>query len=274
MIMQTYVTLNNNISIPSVGLGVYLASPEDTKSAVHWALSAGYRHIDTAKAYNNEESVGEAIKTCGIDRKDLFITTKLWNGDIREGKTREAFENSLKLLKTDYVDLYLIHWPVDGFEQAWVEMEALYREGKIRAIGVSNFHKQHFEALEKVMTIKPAVNQIESNLYFHNQELIDYCNSLGIAVEVWSPLGGQNGNQMADPVIVDIANKHKKSPAQVIIRWHMQRGVIVIPKSVHKERIESNFDVFDFTLSEEEMNQIKAIDKNQRSGPNPDNFNF
>lgn len=269
------IKLNNGIEIPVVGLGVFQSNEgKETKDAIKWALGAGYRHIDTAVAYNNEKSVGEAIKESDLAREDIFLTTKLWNGDVRLGNTRQAFMKSLENLQTDYIDLYLIHWPVDGFEDAWREMEKLYNEKRIKAIGVSNFHKHHLDDLSKVLTIKPAINQIESNPIFNNQELIDYCQSENIQVEVWSPLGGTGSNIFSNEVLLKLAEKYGKSVAQIIIKWHIQRNVIVLPKSVHQNRIISNYDVFDFEISCDDMQIINNMNKNQRSGADPDNFNF
>lgn len=269
------INLNNNIVIPQIGLGVFQnPDGETTKNAVEWAIDAGYRHIDTAMYYKNEESVGEGIKDSGIARENIFVTTKLWNDDIRACRTKEAFEESMQRLQLEFLDLYLIHWPAKGYQKAWSDLEEIYENGHVKAIGVSNFQISHLEELEKTQKIIPAVNQIESNPYFNNQELIDYCLKKGIAVTVWSPLGGAQTNILKDEVIVEIARNHKKNPAQVIIRWHLQRDVIVIPKSVHKERIEDNFKVFDFKLSTEEMQRINALNQNKRVGPDPDNFDF
>jgi diketogulonate reductase-like aldo/keto reductase len=269
------IELNNHIEIPQIGLGVFRTpSGEVTENAVKWALEAGYRHIDTTWIYGNEESVGKAIKASGIPREEIFLTTKLWNEDIRQRKTREAFETSLKLLQTDYIDLYLIHWPAEGYVEAWHEMEKLYKEGRIRAIGVSNFHAHHLETLAESSEIIPAVDQIESNPYFNNQALIDYCHSKEIQVEVWSPLGGTGGTILSDPVLQAIGKKYGKSPAQVVIRWHIQRNTIVLPKSVHQDRIIANLNVFDFTLSEDDMKQIDALHRNTRTGSDPETFNF
>jgi diketogulonate reductase-like aldo/keto reductase len=269
------IKLNNGIEIPQLGLGVFQTPKgEDTVNAVKWALEAGYRHIDTAKVYGNEADVGQAILESKVPREEIFLTTKLWNDDIRAERTKEAFEESLKALKTDYVDLYLIHWPVDGFQDAWKDMEDLYHEGKIKAIGVSNFHPHHLQELAKTATVKPVIDQLESHPYMNNQKVIDYCKENGIQPEVWSPLGGKDAAPLADPKIGEIAEKYNKTPAQVIIRWHIQRGVVVLPKSVHQERILSNFDVFDFKLSDEDMQSINALDRNQRVGSDPDNFDF
>ena len=233
------VTLNNGVSIPQLGLGVFQTPDgKQTEDAVRWALESGYRHIDTAKIYGNEDSVGKAIKESNIKREDIFLTTKLWNEDIRQGRTKEAFEESLKALQTDYVDLYLIHWPATGYEQAWKEMIEIYKSGRARAIGVSNFHEHHLENLKNISDLMPAVNQIE------------------------------------DSTLVELAHKYHKSAAQIVLRWDLQRNLIVFPKSTHQERIISNFDVFDFALSEEDMSKMNSLNKNLRVGPDPDNFDF
>lgn len=272
---MNHIQFNNGVKIPQLGLGVYQTEDgKETENAVLWALEEGYRHIDTAKIYGNEKGVGTGVKSSGISREDIFITTKLWNEDIRQGRTEEAFEESLKLLQTDYIDLYLIHWPVEGFEKAWNVMEKLYEKGKIKAIGVSNFHKSHLERLEKIGTVMPAANQIESHPYFNNQDLIDYCLSKNIAVQVWSPLGGTGGNLLQDKFLAELAQKYKKSPAQIVLRWDIQRNVIVIPKSTHKDRITSNKEIFDFELSAQDMEKINNLNRNLRVGPDPDNFNF
>lgn len=272
---MNYVQLNNGVKIPQLGLGVFQTPEGDqTRNAVKWALEAGYRHIDAAKIYGNEKSVGLGIRESGVARSDIFLTTKLWNEDIRRGRAKAAFEESLEALGTDYIDLYLIHWPADGYEQAWADMEELYAGGRIRAIGVSNFHRHHLERLEKSAKVLPAVDQIESHPYLNNQELIDFCHGKGMAVEVWSPLGGTGGNLMEDAALRDLAEKHGKTPAQIILRWDIQRNVIVIPKSTHQERIISNQEVFDFELPEEDMALINSLNRNQRVGSDPDNFNF
>lgn len=269
------IKLNNGIEIPQLGLGVFQTPKgEDTVNAVKWALEAGYRHIDTAKVYGNEADVGQAILESKVPREEIFLTTKLWNDDIRAERTKEAFEESLKALKTDYVDLYLIHWPVDKFEKAWLVMEELYQEGKIKAIGLSNFHKGHLQKIHEIAHVKPVVDQIESHPYMNNQELIDLNKSMGVEVEVWSPLGGTGGNVLQDETLNKLAGKYKKSPAQIVLRWDIQRGVIVIPKSTHKDRIVSNLDVFDFELADGDMAAINQLNKNLRVGANPDNFDF
>ena len=269
------ITFNNKVKIPQVGLGVFRTeNGEDTVNAVKWAIDAGYRHIDTAKAYGNEKSVGDAIRTCGIKREELFITTKLWNEDTRNGRALQAFDESLEKLQTDYIDLYLIHLPADGFEKAWKDMEQIYKSGRVKAIGVSNFNIHHLEALSKVWEIVPAVNQIEVHPYYSNVANVEYGQKLGITIEAYSPLGGNGAGTLSDPVINEIAKKHKKTPAQVVLRWNMQRNIVVLPKSTHKERIESNYDVFDFELDNDDMNMINSLNKDDKFGSDPDNFKF
>lgn len=275
-VTDTTLTMNNGVQIPQLGLGVF-QTPDGraTSQAVTWALQAGYRHIDTAMIYGNEESVGQGIRDSGLKRRNVFLTTKLWNDDIRSGRAKEAFEESLDRLGTDYVDLYLIHWPAQGWQQAWQDMEELYRQRRVRAIGVCNFQQHHLEELHSISSTKPAVNQIESSPQFVNQELIDYCHGeLRIDVEAYSPLGGTGGSVLSDPRLESISRRVGRSPAQVVLRWHIQRGLIVIPKSTHQERIEQNAQVFDFTLDEDDMNAISAMDSGIRAGADPDNFDF
>ena len=275
-VTDTTLTMNNGVQIPQLGLGVF-QTPDGkaTSQAVTWALQAGYRHIDTAMIYGNEESVGQGIRDSGLKRRDVFLTTKLWNDDIRSGRAKEAFEESLDRLGTDYVDLYLIHWPAQGWQQAWQDMEELYRQRRVRAIGVCNFQQHHLEELHSISSTKPAVNQIESSPQFVNQELIDYCHGeLRIDVEAYSPLGGTGGSVLSDPRLESISRRVGRSPAQVVLRWHIQRGLIVIPKSTHQERIEQNAQVFDFALDEDDMKAISAMDSGIRAGADPDNFDF
>ncbi len=268
--------LNNGTEIPSIGVGVFRVEEAIiAQEMVETALAIGYRHIDTAMIYGNEEAVGKAIKNSGVPREEIFLTTKLWNADQRSGKVQEALEESLRKLKTEYVDLYLVHWPVaETYVKVWSKMEAIYKSGKAKAIGVSNYQTHHIEDLLKQAEVVPAVNQFESYPYFTQEPLIKYCKEKGIYPEAWGPLGAGQTDVLANPVIVDIAKKHSKNPAQIIIRWDVQRGVIVIPKSVHKERLIENLTVMDFELTDEEMKLIDHLNKNQRLGSNPDSFNF
>lgn len=275
MDIESMKQLNNGIEIPRLGLGVF-RSPEgaETVNAVKWAIEDGYIHIDTAKIYGNEKSVGEGVRAGGVPREKIFVTTKLWNQDQRDHRQREGFEESLEALGMDYVDLYLIHWPVDNFVESWKVMEKIYAEGKARAIGVSNFNPHHLDRLLDKAEVVPALNQIEIHPYLTQEKVIEYCTAKGIALEAWSPLGGQGNDVMSDPALKQLAAKYGKTPAQVIIRWHLQRDVIVIPKSVHKDRIKQNCDVYDFELSKEEMDSITKLNRNRRNGSDPDTFNF
>lgn len=275
--MEHTKVLNNGVAIPYVGLGVFRMTEDDgqTEQAVRWALEAGYRHIDTAAAYNNETGVGKAIRESGVARKDIFLTTKLWNGSQREGNQREAFEKSLERLDTDYVDLYLIHWPVkEKFCESWKIMEELYEQGRIRAIGVSNFLEHHLEELLKVAKIVPAVNQVECHPYLSQEPLVKKCEQLGIAFEAWSPIGGGKNDLPSHPELIAIGKQYGKSAVQVMLRWEVQRGIITIPKSVNRERIAQNIDIFDFELSEQDMQRIAALNRDERVGSHPDTFTF
>ncbi|MDL2214659.1 aldo/keto reductase [Dysgonomonas sp. OttesenSCG-928-M03] len=268
--------LNNGIEIPAIGLGVFRI--EDAKLAqatVESALSVGYRHIDTAMIYENEEAVGKAIKNSGIPRNEIFVTTKLWNDDQRSGKVDEAIDASLKKLGLDYVDLYLVHWPVKGtYVDVWRKMEKVYKDGKSKSIGVSNYHEHHLDDLIKEAEIIPAVNQIECYPYLTQEPLIEYCIEKGIRPEAWGPLGAGKTDVLVNPVIVEIADKYGKTPAQVVLRWNLDRGVVVIPKSSHKERQLENLSITDFKLTTDEITKISSLNKNKRLGSDPDNFNF
>ena len=271
MLVNKTVKLNDGNLMPTIALGVFL-SHEDTYDAVKWALEAGYRHIDTAAAYHNEEAVGQAIKDSGIPRENLFVTTKLWNEDVRQGRTREALMESLKRLQMDYVDLYLMHWPVEGRIEAYQVMEQLQKEGYVRSIGVSNFRVHHLEELMANTHVTPAVDQMELNPQFIDEELLDYAKEHEIVLEAWSPLG--RGAYINDPVIVGIAERYNHTSVQVILRWLLQKGIVVLPKSVHKERIIANKNVYDFELSDDDMALMDGLNRHQRMGPDPDHFDF
>lgn len=278
---QPKVRLNNGVDMPQLGLGVWNAKDGDeTARAVAAALATGYRLIDTAAVYGNETGVGQGIRNSGVARDDIFVTSKLWNSDQGYDKTLAAFAASLKRLDLSYLDLYLIHWPMPArglYKETWRAMETLYRDGRIRAIGVCNFLPEQLDVLSKSAEIQPVVDQIELNPYFQQQITREYAENHMIQVESWSPLGGPSGGGqlrlLDQPQIQAIANTYHKSPAQVVIRWHLQSGVVVIPKSVHAERIQENFDVFDFVLSEDAMQKINRLDTGLRHGPNPVSMN-
>ncbi len=276
MNINTRVELNNGKMMPILGFGVWRAkNGEETYKAVRMALEAGYRSIDTAAIYRNEESVGQAIADSGIDRSEIFLTTKLWNEDMRQSRQRDAFFESLKRLQTDYIDLYLIHWAIDGkIEESWKVMEELVNEGYIRSIGVCNFQIHHLETLLNVATILPVIDQVETHPYLSQIKLLEFLKSKKINMEAWSPLGGGKTDLLENQILVEIATKHHKSPAQIILRWDLQRGIISIPKSVHKNRIIENASLFDFALSEDEMKQINELNQDLRSGNDPDHVNW
>lgn len=268
------VLLHNGVEIPQLGFGVFkVEEGSQTVDSVKKALAVGYRSIDTAKVYENETGVGQAIRESGIEREKLFVTSKVWNTDQGYESTLAAFEASLKRLQMDYLDLYLIHWPgKDKYIDTWHALEKLYKDGRVRAIGVSNFHIHHLENLLANSEIKPVINQIELHPYLIQTEIREFCKKHSIRVESWSPLG--RGGVLNDSVIQEIASKHNKSAAQIIIRWHLQHGLVVIPKSITPSRIAENANVFDFTLSVEDMNRIDQLDQNKRFGSHPDEFLF
>lgn len=268
------VQLANGIQIPRIGLGVYkMTDREEALQAIEHALAVGYRHIDTASLYDNEKEVGEAIRASGIPRSDIFVTTKVWNSDQGYDETLRAFEKSLKLLDMDYLDLYLTHWPVEEtFVDTYRAMERLYDEKLIRATGVSNHHAHHLQKIMAQANVAPMVNQVECHPRLTQFELREFCKEHGIAVTSWSPLS--RGRLLEEPSLVRLAEKHGKSPAQIIIRWHLQGDLIVIPKSVTPKRIEENIAVYDFELSTEDMRTIDGLNLNERVGKDPDNFHF
>lgn len=266
------VRLNSGAEMPLLGLGVYKATGErEVERAINWAVEAGYRLIDTASAYKNEDGVGRGIQGCQILRADLFITTKIWNNAQRLGDVEGSFSRSLERLMTDYVDLYLIHWPVPGcYLSTWKELETLYKQGRARSIGVSNFEIRHLEELASISNITPAVNQIEFHPYWYQKKLVDYCLSRGIAVQAYAPLA--RGAYLDDDVICILATKYGKTPAQIGLRWILQKGVAVIPKSTQEERIISNGEIFDFVLEEEDMDAIDQLNRDFRSASIPDDL--
>jgi 2,5-diketo-D-gluconate reductase A len=269
------IMLNNGQTIPQMGFGVFLVKPEETFAAVTSALETGYRHIDTAEMYGNEKEVGEAVAKSGLDRSDVFITTKLNNGAHLPDDARRAFDASLAALGTDYVDLFLIHWPLpmryDGdYVSTWNTLGEFYRDGRARSIGVSNFQAHHLRRLHTETEIPPAIDQIEVNPFLTQDELRQFCGQHQIAVEAWSPLG--RGRALDDPTIDEISRRVGKTPAQVILRWHIERGDIVFPKSVDPARIRENIDIFDFELSGEDVEAITALNRDERTGPDPDKF--
>ena len=272
--LQSTKTLHNGIEMPRLGLGVYkMTDSKEAVKAMGTAIEVGYRAIDTASLYGNEKEVGESVRESGIKREDIFITTKVWNSDQGYDQTLRAFEKSLKNLGFDYLDLYLTHWPVkETFKETYRAIERLYEEKLIRATGVSNHHQHHLEAIFATANVKPMVNQIELSPRLTQYDLRTFCADHEIAVTSWSPLA--RGGLLEEPSLAGIASKYGKTTAQIIIRWHLQHDLTVIPKSVTPARIAANADVFDFELSFEDMKTIDSLNLNERTGADPDNFNF
>jgi 2,5-diketo-D-gluconate reductase A len=271
------IDLNDGTTIPQLGFGVFQIPPAETAEAVGLALEAGYRHIDTAEMYANERGVGEGIRAAGVDRDEVYVTSKLNNGFHRPDDARRAFEQTLVELGTDHVDLFLIHWPLptlyDGdYVSTWRTLEEFKADGRARSIGVSNFQVAHLERLAAETDVVPAVNQIELHPYFRNEEVRSYGEAHGIRTEAWSPIA--QGAVLDDPAIVAIAERIGRTPAQVVLRWHLQRGDVVFPKSVNRQRMEENFALFDFELGEEDMATLTGLDRGERTGPDPDTFNY
>ncbi len=271
------IALNDGNTIPQLGFGVFQIEPKDTAKAVSEALEIGYRHIDTAEMYGNEKEVGEALRSSGLDRSEVFVTSKLSNAFHEPDDARQAFDRTLSELGFDYVDLFLIHWPLptlyDGdFVSTWKTLEEFHSDGRARSIGVSNFQVEHLERLAAETETVPAVNQIEVHPYFTNEAVRSYDQEHGIATEAWSPIA--QGGVLEDPTITEVAEKVGKTAAQVVLRWHIQRGDIVFPKSVTPSRMKENLELFDFELGSVEMDEISALDRGEegRTGPHPDKF--
>lgn len=272
--LQSTTTLNNGVKMPWFGLGVFkVEEGPELVNAVKTAIQHGYRSIDTAAIYENEAGVGQGIKESGIAREDLFVTSKVWNADLGYESTLAAYQTSLDKLGLEYMDLYLIHWPVAGkYKEAWRALETLYKEGRVRAIGVSNFQVHQLEDLMKDAEIKPMVNQVEYHPRLTQNEVQAFCREQGIQMEAWSPL--MQGQLLDNEGLAAIAAKYKKSVAQIILRWDLQNGIVTIPKSTKEHRIIENSQVFDFELTQEDMHQINNLNQNHRVGPDPDNFDF
>jgi 2,5-diketo-D-gluconate reductase A len=273
------ITLNDGKTIPQLGFGVFQIKPADTAEAVGVALDVGYRHIDTAEMYQNEKEVGEGIRASGVDRREVFVTSKLNNGFHRPEDARKAFAGTLAALEMDYVDLFLIHWPLPtlyggDFVSTWKALEEFRSDGRARSIGVSNFQTAHLQRLAAESDTIPAVNQIEAHPYFTNDEVRDHGRSKGIVTEAWSPIA--QGGVLGDPVITKVAENLGKTPAQVVLRWHIERGDVVFPKSTTPSRIKENFQLFDFGLDSADVEAITALNKGEegRTGPNPDAFDY
>jgi diketogulonate reductase-like aldo/keto reductase len=266
--------LNNGLKMPWLGFGVFqINDGQEVERAVRSALEIGYRSIDTATIYENERGVGKAIQESGIPREDIFLTTKVWNEDQRKKRAIEAFEESLKRLGTEYVDLYLVHWPVkDCYQETWQVMEKIYQSGRAKAIGVSKFLVHHLKDILLDSQIIPAVNQIEFHPFLIQPELLKFCQENKIQVEAWSPL--MQGQIVTEPIVQRMAEKYHKTPAQITLRWDLQHQVVTIPKSTHSNRIAENAQIFDFELSQADMNVLDALDEGKRVGPDPDSFSF
>lgn len=263
MSSPTFIELNNGVRMPALGLGTYLIGPEQAKKAVMDALSMGYRHIDTAAFYGNEREVGDAIRESGIDRDEVFITTKVWNDDHGYERAREAFRRSLRLLGLDQVDLYLIHWPMPERLETWRALESIYEEGGARAIGVSNFMPRHLDDILRSGSTIPAVDQVEMHPFLQRNDVLQRCRENGIAVEAFSPLA--RGRRMDDPAIVEVASRNGRTPAQVMLRWCLQRGVAAIPKTTSRERMKENLESLDFVLPQSDMSVLNELEQNART---------
>lgn len=272
--VQDTASLNNGVKMPWFGLGVFKAEEgQEVQNAVKWALEAGYRSIDTAAFYQNESGVGQAIRDSEVARQDVFVTTKLWNSDQGYDSAFQAFETSMRKLNLDYVDLYLIHWPVKGkYKESWRALEEIYQSGRAKAIGVSNFLRFQLEDLLESANVVPTVNQIEYHPYLQQPELHEFCRTHQIQLEAWSPI--MRGKVMAVPELIQLAETYGKTPVQITLRWMLQREVVTIPKSANRQRIQENADIYDFELTAADIELINGLDRQERLGPDPANFDF
>ncbi|MCZ2821571.1 aldo/keto reductase [Modestobacter sp. VKM Ac-2977] len=271
------ITLNNGVQIPQLGFGVFQIKPEETVEATRTALEVGYRHIDTAEMYGNEAEVGEAVRQSGVPREEVFVTSKLNNGFHARDDALKAFDGTMDALGFEYLDLFLVHWPLPGIDvdyiETWKAMEEIYHSGRVKAIGVSNFNAHHLNRLFSETDVRPVVNQIEVHPYFAQNDLRAFNADHEIRTEAWAPIA--QGKVLDDATLIRVGERHGKSPAQATLRWHVQRGDIVFPKSVTRARVEQNFDLFDFELTEDDMREIDGLDRaDGRNGPNPDEFNY
>ena len=263
---QSYLTLNNGTKIPQIGFGVFqIQGDEATEKACLEAFKIGYRHIDTAHFYNNEKGVGSAIKKSGLKREEIFITSKLWHNELSKEKTPNAIERMLKRLDTPYLDLLLIHWPFGDYVNAWKEMEKKVKEGKIKSIGLSNFYPDKLKEILNICEIKPVVDQVECHPYFPNNELRNELKNINAFIEAWSPIGRGDSKLINDPLLVEMAKKYNKSVVQILIRWSIQKGNVVLPRSTNPQHIKDNFNVFDFEISNEDMDKIEGLKNDNKA---------
>lgn len=268
--LTSTLTLNNGVEMPRFGLGVWRTQPgRETVDAVGWALAAGYRHIDTAMGYSNEGEVGEGLRSSAVPREEIFVTSKITTSALSYEGTKAALDDSMGKLDIGYVDLYLIHWPVNDWQGSWRALEEAYGDGRVKAIGVSNFMQHHLEQLFAMAQVRPVVNQIEYHPYLQQSDLVNFCRDNDVAITAWAPI--MRGQVVDVPALIEIGERYGKSPVQVTLRWMIQTDIITIPKSANKGRIGSNADIFDFELSEADIEVIDALDKNERIGPHPDN---
>lgn len=271
-----YQELNNGLKIPVLGLGVFRMDDEkEAYKSIRKAIDLGYRHIDTAMIYENEEPVGKAIRESGVDRADFFVTTKLWIDDIKNDNAQNALDTSLRKLGLDYVDLYLVHWPIkDKYVSIWKDMEKIAATDKVRAVGVSNYQENHIKEILDLRSLVSAVNQIELHPYLSQNDLVEFCTQHNIKIESWSPLCANKNNLLDEQILKDLANKYSKTPAQIVLRWNIERGLIVIPKSSNPGRQRENIDLFDFSLTAEDIEKVNSLNKDLRVGPHPDVVGF